>query len=240
MQIDGILAYSICPFKQKYKQMKKYMLLLVVFGFSMASFSHNPNVSTTMLVEKEGNSWVLQISASLTAFQQEIRTHFAETPYQTPEEFRQMVLEHIKNNLQISFNGEEDISFGNGAVKLGHETMVVFEVFGIPSEINSVLVTNSAFKDIHQNQSALVLLKEGFGKDRFVLNNGNEHTLSLEVVGNEFVEVGQNEAGFLSSSIGVILLGVSAILILGLVLLGVGYLFNRPNRPKKVPLTIVR
>ena len=118
--------------------------------------------------------------------------------------------------------------------------MVVFEVFGIPSEINSVLVTNSAFKDIHQNQSALVLLKEGFGKDRFVLNNANEHTLSLEVVGNEFVEVGQNEAGFLSSSIGVILLGVSAILILGLVLLGVGYLFNRPNRPKKVPLTIVR
>ena len=220
--------------------MKKYILLLVVFGFSMASFAHNPNVSTTMLVEKENNSWVLQIRASLTAFQQEIRTHFAETPYQTPEEFRQMVLEHIKNNLHISFNRGEDISFGNGVVKLGHETMVVFEVFGIPSEINSVLVTNSAFKDIHQNQSALVLLKEGFNKEHFVLNNANDHTLSLAVNGNEFVEVGQNEASFFSSSLGVILFGIAAILILGLVVLGVGYVFNKPDRSKKEPLTIVR
>ncbi len=220
--------------------MKKYMLMLVVLGFSMASFGHNPNVSTTMLVEKGNGSWVLQISASLTAFQQEVRTHFAETPYQTPEEFQQMVLEHIKNNLHVSFNSGEDISFGNGAVKLGHETMVVYEVFDIPSEINSVLLTNTIFKDIHQNQSALILLKEGFNKDRFVLNNANDHTLALGVIGNEFVEVGKNEASFFSSSIGVILLGVAAILVLGLTVLGVGYLFNKPDKSKKVPLTIVR
>jgi len=216
------------------------MLLLVALGFSMVSFAHNPNVSTTILVEKGNNSWVLQISASLTAFQQEIRTHFAETPYQSPEEFQQMVLEHIKNNLHISFNGGEDISFGNGAVKLGHETMVVFEVFDIPADINAVLVTNTAFKDIYQNQSALILLKEGFNKERFVLDNANEHTLSLAVDGNQFVEVGKNEASFFSTGIGVILLGVGAILVLGLIVLGVGYLFNKPHRSKKVPLTIVR
>ena len=220
--------------------MKKYMLLLVALGFSMVSFAHNPNVSTTILVEKGNNSWVLQISASLTAFQQEIRTHFAETPYQSPEEFQQMVLEHIKNNLHISFNGGEDISFGNGAVKLGHETMVVFEVFDISADINAVLVTNTAFKDIYQNQSALILLKEGFNKERFVLDNANEHTLSLAVDGNQFVEVGKNEASFFSTGIGVILLGVGAILVLGLIVLGVGYLFNKPHRSKKVPLTIVR
>ncbi|MCK0146224.1 hypothetical protein MWU78_11270 [Arenibacter sp. F26102] len=220
--------------------MKKYMLVLFALGFSMASFAHNPNVSTTMLVEKGNNSWVLQISASLTAFQQEIRTHFSETPYQSPEEFQQMVLEHIKNNLHISFNSGEDISFGNGAVKLGHETMVVYEVFDIPSDINSVLLTNTIFKDIHQNQSALILLKEGFNKERFVLNNANDHTLSLAVDGNQFVEVGKNEASFFSSSIGVIVLGVAAILVLGLIVLGVGHLFNRSNKSKEVPLTIVR
>tara|TARA_R100001369_G_scaffold92165_3_gene135797 strand:+ start:749 stop:1411 length:663 start_codon:yes stop_codon:yes gene_type:complete len=220
--------------------MKKYMLLLVALGFSMASFAHNPNVSTTMLVEKGNNSWVLQISASLTAFQQEVRTHFAETPYQTPEEFQQMVLQHIKNNLHISVNGGEDISFGNGAVKLGHETVVVFEVFGIPADINSVDFTNSAFKDIHQNQSVLLLLKEGFSKERFVLNKANDHTLRLAVDGNEFVEVGKNEASFFSTGIGVIVLGVAAILVLGLTVLGVGHLFNKSNKSKEVPLTIVR
>lgn len=220
--------------------MKKYVLLLVAFGYTIAGFAHNPNVSTTMLVERENNNWVLQISASLTAFQQEIRTHFAETPYQTPEVFQQMVLEHLKNNLHISFNGGEAISLGNGTVKLGHETMVVFEVFGIPSEINSVLVTNDAFKDIHQSQSALFLLKEGFSKEHFVLNNDDGHTLSLAVNGNEFVEVGKNEAGIVAAGAGMVLVGVAAIVILGLTILGVGYLINKPERSKKVPLNIVR
>ena len=81
-----------------------------------------------------------------------------------------MVLEHLKNNLRINFNGK-DISFGEGIVKLGHETKVVFEVFGIPSDIQTVLVKNAAFQDIHRNQNALVLLKEGFNKEHFVLND---------------------------------------------------------------------
>ena len=42
----------------------------------MSAKAHQADVSTTMLVEKEDNSWVLQISASLTAFQHEIQTHF--------------------------------------------------------------------------------------------------------------------------------------------------------------------
>ena len=99
--------------------MKKLLFAFVIGLFSMASFAHNPDASTTMLVEKENNSWVLQISASLTAFQQEIRTHFAETPYKTPEEFQKMVLEHIKNNLEISFNDGENISLGQGNRKAG-------------------------------------------------------------------------------------------------------------------------
>ncbi|MCM4170776.1 hypothetical protein DHD32_04750 [Arenibacter sp. TNZ] len=202
--------------------------------------AHQADVSTTMLVEKQDNSWVLQISASLTAFQQEIRTHFSETPYQTPEEFQQMVLEHIKNNLQISFNGVGDISLSNGRVILGHDTKVVFEVFGIPSEINSVLVKNSAFKDIHKNQSALFLFKEGFSKEQFVLNEANDHTLALEASGNKFVETGRNEASLFSSNIGVILLGVSAIVVLGVSVLGIGFLFKKFKSRKEIPLTIVR
>lgn len=221
--------------------MKKYMLWLAAFWFTMVSFAHNPDVSTTMLVEKENNSWVLQISASLTAFQQEIRTHFADTPYETPEEFQQMVLEHIKNNLHIGFNGGEAISLENGAVKLGHETRVVFQVSGIPSDIHSVLVKNSTFKDIHRNQSTLFLLKEGYTKKHFVLNNDNDHTLSLGVNGKEFVVVGKNEAGLFSSNAGMVLLGVMALMALGILLLGIGCLVHKDSDPdKKLPLTIVR
>ncbi|MGB5434828.1 MAG: hypothetical protein WBM98_02975 [Maribacter sp.] len=210
--------------------MKKYMLPLVAFWFSIASFAHNPDVSTIMLVEKENNVWVLQISASLTAFQHEVRTHFDETPYKSPEEFQKMVLEHIKNNLEISFNNNREITLGQGIVKLGHETNVVFEVSGIPSEINSVWVENNVFKDISRNQSALFLFKEGFTKEQFVLDNANGHTLALEVRGNKFVVVGTSKASFFSPYFGLFFIG----------LLGIGFLLHNVFGNKKVALKTVR
>jgi len=174
----------------------------------MLGYAHNPDVSTTMLVEKENNIWVLQISSSLTAFQQEVRTHFSETPYKTPEEFQQMVLEHIKNNLEISYNNGSKINFGQGIVKLGHETKVVFEVFGIPSNLQSLQVTNTTFKDIGRSQSALFIFKDGFSKDQFILNNENEHSLELKASGNKFVIVNQQNAGFDSKYIILIVLSL--------------------------------
>lgn len=196
--------------------MKKYILLFIAGLFSMTSLAHSPSTSTTMLVEKENNTWVLQINASLTAFQQEIRTHFAETPYKTPEEFQQMVLKHIKNNLEISFNDEVSIALGQGMVKLGHETTVVFEVLGIPSDIQSAGVKNTAFKDIHNSQSALFLFKEGFTKEQFILNSANDHSIALETSGNKFVEVDPSKASFISPNFGLIFIG----------LLGIGFLLH--------------
>lgn len=174
--------------------MKKYLLIVFAGLLSMASFAHSPSTSTTMLVEKEDGSWVLQISASLTAFQQEIQTHFADTPYKTPEEFQQMVLEHIKKNLEIHFNNNEEITLGQGIVKLGHETKVVFEVFGIPSDVQSVRVKNTAFEDINKSQSALLLFKKGFSKEQFLLDNANNYTLTLQTNGDTFVEASQSRA----------------------------------------------
>ncbi|WP_055444801.1 DUF6702 family protein [Lacinutrix himadriensis] len=189
--------------------MKKIIILALFLFTSVVMKAHQPNVSTTMLVEKENNTWILQISASLSAFQQEIKTHYAETPYKTPEEFQKMVIEYLKNNLEINFNQNQEITLGKGYVKLGHETKVVFEVFGVPSEINAVFVKNSAFKDIHKNQSALVLLKEGFNKEHFVLNDKNNHALNLLVDKNKFLVKTKNQASFFSYNILFILLGIT-------------------------------
>ncbi len=206
--------------------MKKYVLVIMVGLFSMVSSAHNPDVSTTMLVEKENNVWVLQVSASLTAFQQEIQLHFSETPYKTSEEFLQLVLEHIKNNIQLHFNGAENVTLGHGVVKLGHETQVVFEVLGVPIEMHSVEVTNTAFKDIHKSQSVLVLLKENFKKNQFVLRDSNNHKVSLLVNGNEFVEKTENKASFFSVYSMLVLLGF----------LGLGFLIQKIYKQQKSPL----
>lgn len=197
--------------------MYKRILLIGFLLITVAAKAHNPDVSTTMLVENENGTWVLKVSSSLTAFQQEIRTHFSETPYKTPEEFQQMVLEHLKNHLHISFN-DERVTFGKGVVKLGHETMVVFEVLDVPSEIHLVTVENTAFEDINRSRSALILLKEGFDREHFVLNKDNQHSLVLKAEGNKFVEAGKSEAGLFSST-NQIFIGLGIWLILSMVAL---------------------
>jgi len=184
------------------------IILFLFLTMNISVFAHQPETSTTMFVEKENNTWILQISASLTAFQQEIKRHYAETPYETPEAFQQMVLEHIKNNLEIIFNDNQGITLSEGIVRLGHETKVVFEVFGVPADIKNVYVKNSAFKDIYNNQSALVLLKEGFNKEHFFLNKKNNHALKLIANQNKFVVDTIKEASFFSSKMIFILLGI--------------------------------
>lgn len=186
----------------------------------MVTKAHQVDVSTTMLVQRENYTWVLQVSASLTAFQHEIRTHFSETPYKTPEEFQQMVLEHMKNNIHFRVNDEKKVTLGNGVVQLGHETKVVFEVFGIPGNIDSIQFSNTAFNDIHRNQSALIFSKEGFDKEHFVLNNTNNHTVVLTVNGNEFVADDKSKAEIFSTYLGLVFIG----------LLGIGFLLYKGIR----------
>lgn len=204
--------------------MKKYILVLLVGFISLTGFAHQTETSTIVLAEKENNVWVLQISASLTAFQQEIKTHFSETPYKTPEEFQEMVLQHIQNNLHMHFNGNDHVTLSNGIVQLGHETNVVFEVIGIPVDINTVEITNTVFKDIYKNKSTLMVLKEDFTKTQFVLNNANDHRIFLTVSSNEFVRLVVNKASFLSSNTLFIVIG----------LLGLGFLIlNLYNKRTK-------
>ncbi|WP_179352527.1 hypothetical protein [Winogradskyella vidalii] len=199
----------------------KRVLSLYVLGllfFTPSVKAHQPEISTTMLVENSNKVWVLQINASLTAFQQEIKLHYAETPYSSPEEFRQMVIDHIKNNLDLEFNGNYKVALSHGLVKLGHETKVVFELEGVPKEISSVVVKNKTFQDIYNNKSAVVILKEGFDKDNFVLTKDNNHILKLKSIGNKFIRV--DEQTLSSSSLNVILILV-VIGILGLVVHGI-------------------
>ena len=175
--------------------MKTYLLILANLLFIIIGHAHSPNASTTMLVEKSNGSWILQISSSLTAFQQEVRTHFTETPYKSPEEFQHMVLEHLKNNIDIDYNNGSSVKIGNGSVKLGHETKVIFEVFGIDENMKTLNMRNTAFNDITQSQSALFIFKNGFKKDQFILNNENEHSIALKVDDNKFVEIDKQKAG---------------------------------------------
>lgn len=195
--------------------MTRYLIILGFLFVSITSQAHQPDISTTMLVE-QGGQWLLQARASLTAFQYEVRTHFEE--YKTPEEFEQMAVEHLKKNISIRIDGKEVQILENAHVQLGHETSVVFELSGVPQNFSEISVKNSSFKDINRSQSALIVLKNGFEKKQFILNEANGHLADLQVEWNSFkvrsvAEVSQASTFSFSTSIGL----AAVLLLMGLI-----------------------
>jgi len=161
--------------------MRSLFLLLLFFSGISTLQAHQADVSTTMLVERESGQWVLQVSASLSAFQYEVETNFPEEVYTSPEGFQRLVERLMLDNLRIEFNGGTPARLEAVSVKLGHETQALFTVNNVPEKMEEVLVHNGAFRDIHRNQSALLLLKQGYENKQFILNEDNDHTVSLEL-----------------------------------------------------------
>lgn len=192
--------------------MNKWLISFCLIFSSWIVQGHQPDLSSTMLVEQKDGNWVLQVRGSLTAFQYEVRNHYGENAYDTPEKFQELVINHLMENLSINFGGQDTAVLQHPFVKLGHETNVVFQVLGVPKTIKSLSVKNSCFKNIQSNQSALLVLKEGFSKEQFVLNNSNEHTVQLTVDGTQFVQY----AGINISQSSWMFILLGGVLILGL------------------------
>lgn len=175
--------------------MKNHILAGIFFLFTLTGFAHQTEASSVVLVEKSKNVWLLQISASLAAFKQEVQANYSETPYETPEAFKEFLLQHISNTLKINSNGQV-VLFQNGSVKLGHESKVTFEVTGIQEDLKELEISSMIFSDIFKSQSVLVVLKENFKKNQFILNDSNEFKIKLKSKNNELQEVKIEQAGF--------------------------------------------
>lgn len=161
--------------------MKYLMIFACLIGITGSLQAHQPDISTTMLVERGEGQWLLQINASLTAFQYEVRAYFGEDAYASPEEFQELVLLLTRERVLVQINDGSDLELRGGEVKLGHATTVVFQLEGVPERIDDLRVTNRSFANIHRNQSALVFLKQGYDNEQYILNNDNDHTVNLEL-----------------------------------------------------------
>ena len=135
--------------------MHKIFGLISILFISWSAQAHQPDVSSTMLIDQGENKWVLQVRAAMTAFEYEVEQHFGKDAFATPEEFRDLVIKHVQENMFIKFNNMDEVVLKNGNVKLGHETSVVFEIEGTPETVNNLTVKNSSFSKIYHNQSGL-------------------------------------------------------------------------------------
>lgn len=168
--------------------MKKYLFVFLLL-YSIFINAHNSFVATTLLIEKDNGDWILQMNSSLTAFQYLVK----EGSYASAEEFKEKALKAIKNEIHIICNNDVALELSQGHINLGHETSTIFKVVSMPKEISTISVTNTSFKEINRNKNTLLILKKGFKKQRFILNNENQHHVNLAVNQNSFSEVSYSE-----------------------------------------------
>ncbi|MDO6440321.1 hypothetical protein Q4534_23040 [Cyclobacterium sp. 1_MG-2023] len=159
-------------------------ILLIWAGMAQA---HQPAISSIILAEKADHSWVLQVRSPLTSFEYVIKQNYGENAFATADEFKELVINYLKENIAIQFNGDADLLLQKGAVQLGHETNVFFQVEGVPEIMESLEVNNPSFKGINRNQSIFMVLSEGMTNNQFILNNENQHSASLRLEGSAFV-----------------------------------------------------
>lgn len=158
------------------------------------TFAHQIDLSTIIFSKTENGKIVMQITSSLTAFQQEVNYNNPKNSYKTPEEFRNLVIKHFSENFSIIINKKDTLKFINPIVILGHETKIVTEVIGIPSNVNIIQLQNEVFKDIYNNESVVMFALKGFPENRnFILGNENNSKLNITLEDGTWQPISENE-----------------------------------------------
>lgn len=148
--------------------------------------AHQPNLSSTILIEQSKNNWILQVRAALTAFEYEINRAHGDSAYSSPKEFQQLLIDLLKKNISIQVNSSQKLNLNNAMVNLGHETTVTFQLDSLINKLSTLQISNTSFANIPRNKSSLFLLKEGFDKNQFSLNDANQNSLNLKLTKTKF------------------------------------------------------
>lgn len=167
--------------------MRLFSFAFIALVLSSACLAHQSNLSTSFLSTTSGGMNVLQITSSLGAFEGEIDFVYGKEAYKTPEEFRELVIQYFKENVLFIVNGQDTLRFGKPRVILGHESKLVVEVLGLPSNITSFYFKNTMFKDMHHNKMALMLSSTGFPKNQLELNNDNQHQITQRNINGTWI-----------------------------------------------------
>jgi len=162
-----------------YKKTALKFLLFSLLWISTTALAHSPDFSSIIISKTENGQIVLQITSSLTAFQQEVNYVNGEGAYTSPEEFQDLVLLLFKSRFSFILNNNDTIKFKNSKVILGHETKIIAKIIDLPEEVNHIYLKNALFKDLHNSQTVVIFLLDGFPKEKFTLQRDNKHELSI-------------------------------------------------------------
>lgn len=185
------------------------LLVAMLWLSTMSANAHQPDISSIVLIEQDSGQWRVQVNASLTAFQYEVKNAYGNDSYASPEDFNGLLLDHLREQINLRVNNEK-MELKNGFVKLGHATTVVFELRGVPAVIKKLWIGNEGFKNIHHSQSVFSIKREGLDKVQFILNEGNNFQTQLSFQNNQVVLL---EASWIDDSVSIGIIVVSVVLL---------------------------
>lgn len=175
---------------------KNFYILTMLLLMSNILFAHQPDLSNIVISRTDNGQVLLQVNSSLTAFQQEVNFVNGDGFYKTPEEFRNLVIQHFNNRFSMIINKKDTIKFKNPKVFLGHETKLVTEIIGLPETINSIQLKNELFKDIYHSKSMVIFLLAQFPTQKFTLNIDNKHQINIALKNGKWVNTIEESSDF--------------------------------------------
>ena len=162
--------------------MKKLYAIFLLILMSLTAQAHQPDLSMLMIYQNAEGKYFLQLSSSLVAFESMVDYQYGKNSYKTPEEFKGLFIKLFQERFSMESNNQNEMSFGNTKVMLGHETKLIAEVLNMPKDSYSIQIRNDIFKEMPQNQCILIFTGEKLPKQQFILSkeNNNEIKLKLE------------------------------------------------------------
>lgn len=193
--------------------MKKISIILLICLHSMSIFAHNAQISTIALVQSKDNKWHLILSASLSAFQYEIKNSNPTINLDSlnAEKFQRIILEHLRQKIDIKANGHH-AALKNARVILGHQTDVNFEVTDMPENLQTIDFQQLGFSTLRDHYCVLKIITKNGNENSFMLQKDNNYSVSLVAENNILVEkVNQSESNFLIYLL--VLLGIIGLIV---------------------------
>ena len=175
---------------------------LLALGLSVASITaqaHNPDTSTLVLSQATNGEYLVTLEGSLTGVEAQINQTYLPDAYSTAEQFQTLAREHFVNSMTLSIN-DQPITIANASMQLGHGTQFIANAQDVPETITSIKLSNTFFKNLHGNKMSVIFLSNQLPSDRYVLNDANQHKLSLSLVDGQWRENSSNDVSETSHS----------------------------------------
>lgn len=213
---------------------KKWLIALMVLA-SFKTMAHNPQVSSISITQDAATKkYNLLISVPLLTCQNELSYCYPSIQIDSlsKNQFQELLLNHFKKNIQFIANKNDTLLISNGMLSIGHETQLIFELFGLPQAIHTLRLKYAALSSQYDHFAVLQISLADKTTGKFVFNNDNKYELSLINKNNKLVEEEIQSA----SSLPVYLIPVIA----GVILIIAGFIFFRKNKIALNPSFILK